>query len=563
MTKLAPLDRIVEQVLITDFNRNIVMKAIYGGFSFLLLLCVLCSPVTSQADPVTDWGNNAYVRTNVLRGVTNVIALAAGDQHYLALKADGTVASWGVNFNGQTNVPPGLNDVVDIAAGSTHSLALRRDGTLAFWGQIINSSSAAVPDNATNVVAVASGSGAQHALVLRSDGTVLNWGNKAYGLTNIPASARTVVAVAAGATYSLALRADGQVVTWGYHAPAVPATATNIVAIATGWYGNAALRADGAVLVWGSISTPTSAFTNVVDVACPFSGFGGNCALLAARSDGTLVVNPGSVPAAATNVVAIAAGGYDAMALTGSGPPVFPGLPVNRTVADGSTAYLRMRAVGALPLFYQWSCNGTNITGATSPTLALTNAQPGENGNHYTLTASNVFGVATNGPIVLRTIPLEFSIEPPGLSTVVGATATFQVTNMVGEGPFSYQWRFNNTNIDGATNSSLSLAGLQLNQAGTYSVAASNRYGQVTDEVVLAVRPFVFNMGDASPLMTTNGLKLQLDSVYSSNSVVLFASTNLVTWLPILTNPPTTGSVMFLDTAATNLARRFYRASEQ
>jgi hypothetical protein len=201
-----------------------------------------------------------------------------------------------------------------------------------------------------------------------------------------------------------------------------------------------------------------------------------------------------------------------------------------------------MCAVGALPLLYQWQCNGTDIPGATSPMLALTSVQPGQAGNYYTLTASNAFGMATNGPIILNTIPLEFSLEPPGLSTVLGATATFQVTNLVGQGPITYQWQFNNTNIDGATNSSLSLAGLQLNQAGTYSVVAGNGYGNVTNKV---------------------GLKLQLDSVYSSNSVVLFASTNLVTWLPILTNPPTTGSVLFLDVAATNLPRRFYRATER
>jgi hypothetical protein len=102
-----------------------------------------------------------------------------------------------------------------------------------------------------------------------------------------------------------------------------------------------------------------------------------------------------------------------------------------------------------------------------------------------------------------------------------------------------------------------------LNQAGTYSVVVGNGYGNVTNNAALAVQPFVFNVGAARPLMTTNGLKLQLDSVYSSNPVVLFASTNLVNWLPILTNPPTTGSVLFLDVAATNLPQRFYRATER
>jgi hypothetical protein len=549
---------------ITKRPNSSQMRKTYLGVSLVVLVNWLCSLATSRADPVIDWGSNAYVKTNVLQGVTNVIALAAGDQHYLALKADGTVATWGVNSSGQTNVPPGLTNVASIAAGSAHSLALRRDGTLALWGRILPTEVNTVPNDATNIVGLALGPGAQHALVLRSDGTVLDWGgNSAYGLTNIPAMARNVVAVAAGSSYCLALRADGKVVAWGSGVAAVPAAATNIVAIATGWSGNAALRADGTVLVWGNAATPTSGFTNVVEVACPFSAFGGNCAVLAARSDGTLAVNPGIAPTVATNVAAVGAGGYDGIALIGSGPPIFAGMPINRTVAGGSTAYLRMNPVGALPLFFQWNCNGTNIPGATDPVLVLTNVQPNQAGSYYTLTASNTFGMATNGPITLNEVPLEFSIQPPNLSTVVGAAATFIVTNIVGEGPFSYQWECNSTIIDGATNSVLPLANVQLNQGGTYSVVVGNGYGSVTNTAVLTVRPFVFNTRSPNLLMTTNGLRLQLDSVYATNSVVLFASTNLASWLPVLTNPPATGSVLFLDSAATNLPRRFYRANER
>ena len=45
--------------------------------------------------------------------------------------------------------------------------------------------------------------------------------------------------------------------------------------------------------------------------------------------------------------------------------------------------------------------------------------------------------------------------------------------------------------------------------------------------------------------------------------MVIFASTDLANWQPILTNPPATGSVLFLDAAATNLPQRFYRALEK
>lgn len=68
----------------------------------------------------------------------NVIAIAGGVEHGLALKRDGTVWAWGSNFNGQlgngtvdelfstifAHAPapvPGLSDVIAIAAGGDHS----------------------------------------------------------------------------------------------------------------------------------------------------------------------------------------------------------------------------------------------------------------------------------------------------------------------------------------------------------------------------------------------------------------------------------------------------------
>jgi hypothetical protein len=44
--------------------------------------------------------------------------------HSLALGSDGTVAAWGTNADGQSQAPTGLDDVIGIAAGAAHSLAL-------------------------------------------------------------------------------------------------------------------------------------------------------------------------------------------------------------------------------------------------------------------------------------------------------------------------------------------------------------------------------------------------------------------------------------------------------
>jgi len=60
----------------------------------------------------------------------------------MALKADGTVIGWGYNGYGLLNIPDGLTGVVAIAAGFDHNLALKSDGTLSFGVLTIGVSSA-------------------------------------------------------------------------------------------------------------------------------------------------------------------------------------------------------------------------------------------------------------------------------------------------------------------------------------------------------------------------------------------------------------------------------------
>src|SRR5688500_6193063 len=60
---------------------------------------------------VISWGYNFRRQTNVPAGLKNVLAVAAGDYHYLALKNDGTVVAWGWNEHGQATVPSDLSAV--------------------------------------------------------------------------------------------------------------------------------------------------------------------------------------------------------------------------------------------------------------------------------------------------------------------------------------------------------------------------------------------------------------------------------------------------------------------
>jgi len=56
---------------------------------------------------------------------TNVVAIAAGNLHSVALRADGTVVGWGYSQDGSTTIRPPPQRVA-IAAGSGFSAALRR-----------------------------------------------------------------------------------------------------------------------------------------------------------------------------------------------------------------------------------------------------------------------------------------------------------------------------------------------------------------------------------------------------------------------------------------------------
>jgi len=83
---------------------------------------------------VLVWGRHGFGTETVPANLTDVIAIAAGAFHCLALKRDGTVVGWGQDSWGDTIPPVGLTDVVEIATGSGHSLALKRDGSLVAWG---------------------------------------------------------------------------------------------------------------------------------------------------------------------------------------------------------------------------------------------------------------------------------------------------------------------------------------------------------------------------------------------------------------------------------------------
>ena len=462
-----------------------------------LLAAGLATSVSAQGVAVI-WGNTASGKTNVPPAATNLVAMVAGYDHTLALRADGGVVAWGVNSFGQTNPPATASNVLAITAGYDHNLVLRNDGALVAWGNNANGK-ATIPATATNVTLAAIAAGTSHNLVLRTNGTVFAWGANSFGITSVPARATNIVRIAAGHTsstagHNLALRRDGTVVSWGFNLAGQtnpPVSATNIVAVAAGGTYSLALKGDGTVVGWGDngsgqTTVPASA-TNVVAIAA------GSRHSLALRSDGSIVSwgDNGSgqrnLPTVVSNsvTVAIAAGNQNSGCLLGDGTPVFTDALQGLVAYSNRVFTLNALAVGAPPLSYQWRFNGDDIPAANAGTLTLPGVQP-TNAGTYSVVVSNALGVITG---VVANVSVEIAPElpsvqvPPASQTVfAGTNATFDVVAGGYPAP-AYQWQFNNTNLVGATNVSYTIPYVVTNQAGNYRVVLSNSVGAFTSQV--------------------------------------------------------------------------------
>jgi hypothetical protein len=264
---------------------------------------------------VRTWGSNSYgqigngtiggpdvLTPHTVAGLTDVMAVAAGGEFSLALKADGTVWGWGENWSGALgNAPPfffatptqipGLSCVIAIGATKLSSFAVKSDGSLwswgsNSWGELGNGAIITVPTRVpqqvlnlgSEVVEISGGMG--HLLARRTDGTVWSWGYNSFGQTgdgtttnrHTPAQVAglaNIVKLRAGQSHSLALQNDGVALGWGYNAtgelgrghttspmftPAPVLTSsglTPVADIAAGSNHSVFLRSDGTVWTVG------------------------------------------------------------------------------------------------------------------------------------------------------------------------------------------------------------------------------------------------------------------------------------------------------------------------
>lgn len=194
--------------------------------------------------------------------------------------------------------------------------------------------------------------------------------------------------------------------------------------------------------------------------------------------------------------------------------------PQSLSVAQGQAAVFNVAATGTAPLAYQWRKGGAPLAGATSATLSITSAQPGDAGT-YDVVVSNGAGSATSNAATLTvtggTTPPTITGHPGNQSVTAGQTATFTVV-ATGSAPLAYQWRRNGSPIGGASGATYAFTASYGDNGATYSVVVTNGAGSATsNNATLTVAP---KNRDLSGDGTTNVLDLAtLMAAYSGSGV--------------------------------------------
>ena len=160
--------------------------------------------------------------------------------------------------------------------------------------------------------------------------------------------------------------------------------------------------------------------------------------------------------------------------------------PPTQTVNSGQIASISVVATNDCgdSLAYQWRLLGTDVPGATSSTYSLAQAQFSDTGD-YTVLITNIAGSITSSVSTLTVLSPPAINQPPlDLSVSQGNDALLTVI-ATGTLPLAYQWRFNQTEITGATASSYTRTNAQCLNAGSYDVVVTNNYGGKTSSVAM------------------------------------------------------------------------------
>lgn len=191
-----------------------------------------------------------------------------------------------------------------------------------------------------------------------------------------------------------------------------------------------------------------------------------------------------------SNLTSAAEGAYDCVVTNPCGPTTTPAAtltiddsgitaqPQPQAACLGGTATFTIGVQGNVDL--QWRKDGTDILGATGPSLVIGPVGPGDVGA-YDCSVTTTCDFVISDPAALTVGGgASVLIQPESRSVCEGtpATLTFSVAGATG-----YQWRRGGQDIPGATASSLQFAPAAIGDAGDYDCVAASPCGGATSNV--------------------------------------------------------------------------------
>ena len=160
--------------------------------------------------------------------------------------------------------------------------------------------------------------------------------------------------------------------------------------------------------------------------------------------------------------------------------------PVGDVICESQSVTFSVVGAGPEPLSYQWYQGGAEIVGATDPQYTINDATVADAGD-YRVLVSNPCGYDMSDVATLGVITTAPSVTAgPGDTTVCeGSPSVSFIVELDGDPPFDYQWFMGADPIDGATNATLTLQGITVEDAGEYHVEVFNACGMDTSPTAM------------------------------------------------------------------------------
>jgi alpha-tubulin suppressor-like RCC1 family protein len=497
--------------------------------------------------------------------LTGIAAIAAGTSHSLALTTGGNVYAWGANGSGQLGIGPTptstatptqvttLSNVVAIATGANHSLAVKSDGTMWAWGangsgqlgdgsttnrntpvQVTESSTV----NLLSITAVAAG--ANHSLAVKSDGTAWAWGLNGNGQVGIGSTSSPqtravqvntltgVTAVEGGEYHSVARTSDGTAWAWGYNAYGQLGTSNNnqatsplevvglpgVTHVRAGQHFSMALASDWNVSTWGIYTALGTTSTSSSNVAVTLWSLPPIVAISAGDGHAVVLAQDGSVWS----------WGANGRGQIGDGTTLQRKTPVQ--VADASFAWKAATPVlGTAAGTYNTTLSVTITTSTSGATIYYTTdgSTPSASSSAYsgavsitqttTLQAKTIKAGLADSNVTSAVYTLQGA--NPGISPWGGTHSANQTVTLTSTSP-GVTIRYTTNGMEPTATDSGMSSGQTITVAQSLTVKASSWRTGWTTSLVSAP---VFTMKVATPTLSPTG------GVYTANQSVTIATT--------------------------------------